>query len=95
MMGEAKSTSQKGSLAKRFHAALTTCQTISQTRTEAQTVMGQWWAGSHLDQDYGDVYILGPLFTLRPHFRTLKTDRFRYGELTVSLLPSSQCSHAE
>lgn len=36
---------------------VTTHHTISQDETEAQKMMGQWWAGPHLDQDALDVHI--------------------------------------
>lgn len=69
---EGKDGARAGTLfpGKRFHTVLISSQTILGDETEAQNIMGWWWAGPHLDQDCPDVHILGPLFKLQSYIRT-------------------------
>lgn len=53
MLVNGTGTSQRGnlSLGERFHTDLTTHKTNVQDETQAQTRLGPYWAGPHLDQD--------------------------------------------
>lgn len=48
-------------LQKKLQIALTTHLTTLQSETEAQTMVGQWWAGPHPEWDCLDVNVLGPV----------------------------------
>jgi hypothetical protein len=66
-MTEAQSQSDKELAWKVIPHSSNLCQSTLQDvtgRTEAQTGMGQWWAGPHLDQDFIDVLLTCPLLKL-------------------------------
>lgn len=49
---------------KRLHTVLITHQTTLQDETGIWTMMGQWWAGPHIDRGTLDMHVLDPLFKL-------------------------------
>lgn len=63
-------------------------QTTLQDETETQIMMGQWWVVSHLDKDYIDVHIHGPLFKLGFHFRTQRLTGIRVLQDLFASLPN-------
>lgn len=74
---------------KRFPTVLATGQPTLQDETEAQSVMGPWRVGSHLDWENLNVHLLGPVLKLQPSFKTC------LGMVAGSLCPSSLSGHIE
>lgn len=70
---------------KRFHIIPTTHQVTSQEETEAQRMMGQWWAGPHRHRDCFDVHVIS-LISGPPNMDF-------WGSL--DLCPSFQCGSVE
>lgn len=81
---------------KRCHRVLTTCQTTVQPETEAQTMLGQWWAGANPDLDCLDVHILNPQFRLYITSGSQGwTWQWSWWSVAESFCPSSQCGHIQ